>query len=108
MSTGAMLWGGASYNNGILPFKRYILGENYTRDGTGALVKNPIPVTKQMKAAGILEQLAPLPAWEATPPGDVFRVFERGGEISLTFSQKLVYQIRLGSCKDWKNQVVQI
>ena len=79
MSTGAMLWGGASYNNGILPFKRYILGENYTRDGTGALVKNPIPVTKQMKAAGILEQLAPLPAWEATPPGDVFRVFERGG-----------------------------
>ena len=32
-----------------------------------------------MKAAGILEQLAPLPAWEATPPGDVFRVFERGG-----------------------------
>ena len=79
MSTGAMLWGGASYNNGILPFKRYILGENYTRDGIGALVKNPIPVTKQMKAAGILEQLAPLPAWEATPPGDVFRVFERGG-----------------------------
>ena len=24
MATGAMLWGGASYNNGILPFKRYI------------------------------------------------------------------------------------
>ena len=26
MSTSAMLWGGASYNNGILPYKRYILG----------------------------------------------------------------------------------
>jgi len=79
MSTGAMLWGGASYNNGILPFKRYILGENYSRDGTGILIKNPLPVSKEMKAAGVLEQLAPLPAWEATPPGDIFRVFERGG-----------------------------
>jgi len=27
-TTGAMLWGGASYNNGILPFKNYILGES--------------------------------------------------------------------------------
>ena len=30
MSTGAMLWGGGAYNNGILPFKNYILGEGYT------------------------------------------------------------------------------
>ncbi|MCZ6743184.1 MAG: hypothetical protein O7D31_00625, partial [Alphaproteobacteria bacterium] len=30
MATGAMLWGGAAYNNGILPFKNYILGEAYT------------------------------------------------------------------------------
>jgi hypothetical protein len=28
---------------------------------------------------GILDSLAPLPAWEVMPPGDVFRVFERGG-----------------------------
>jgi hypothetical protein len=31
MATSAMLWGGAAYNNGILPFKRYILGEAYIR-----------------------------------------------------------------------------
>ena len=31
MATGAMLWGGAAYNNGILPFKNYILGEAYTQ-----------------------------------------------------------------------------
>ncbi len=31
MASGAMLIGGASYNNGILPFKNYILGEAYTR-----------------------------------------------------------------------------
>ena len=34
MATGAMFWGGAAYNNGILPFKHYILGEAYTRDGS--------------------------------------------------------------------------
>src|SRR5262245_29635873 len=38
MATSAMLWGGAAYNNGILPFKRYILGESYTREGEGATV----------------------------------------------------------------------
>ena len=27
MSTGAMLWGGASYNNGIVPYKNYVLGD---------------------------------------------------------------------------------
>ena len=36
MATSAMLWGGAAYNNGILPYKRYILGEAYTRDGQPA------------------------------------------------------------------------
>ncbi len=79
MSTGAMLWGGAAYNNGILPFKNYILGEAYTRDGVGAALVNPVPPTPEMKAAGVLEKLVPLPAWEVTPPGDIFRVFERGG-----------------------------
>ena len=81
MSTSAMLWGGASYNNGILPYKRYILGEAYTANGVGALLKNPVPVTPHMTAMGILPSLAPLPAWETIPPGDIFRVFERGGRV---------------------------
>ena len=38
MATGAMLWGGAAYNNGILPFKNYILGESYTRDGEASKI----------------------------------------------------------------------
>lgn len=79
MASTAMLWGGASYNNGILPFKRYILGEAYTREGQPASVKNPVSPTEQMTQQGILPQLYPLPAWETTPPGDIFRVFERGG-----------------------------
>src|SRR5690606_10335000 len=32
MATGAMLLGGAAYNNGIVPEKNYILGEAYTHD----------------------------------------------------------------------------
>ena len=81
MSSSAMLWGGASYNNGILPYKRYILGEAYTPDGQGATIKNPIPVNDHMTKMGILPSLAPLPAWETIPPGDIFRVFERGGKV---------------------------
>lgn len=81
MATSAMLWGGASYNNGILPYKRYRLGESYTALSEPALLKNPIPVNPHMADMGILDQLLPLPAWEVVPPADVFRVFERGGRV---------------------------
>jgi hypothetical protein len=79
MSTSAMLWGGAAYNNGILPFKNYVLGEAYTQDGLPATLMSPAPPNEAMKKRGILPRLQPLPAWEVIPPGDIFRVFERGG-----------------------------
>nr|WP_217807955.1 hypothetical protein [Oceanibacterium hippocampi] len=79
MATGAMIWGGAAYNNGILPYKRYLTGEAYTREGVAAIINSPAPVTEDMAARGILPTMVPLPAWEVTPPADVFRVFERGG-----------------------------
>ena len=83
MATGAMLWGGASYNNGILPFKRYILGEAYTRDGEPAKIESPgVPagtVTDAQEDRGAMAALYPMPTWHVIPPGDVFRVFERGG-----------------------------
>ena len=78
MATGAMLFGGASYNNGILPYKNYLLGEAYTQDGVPAMLKAPVEPTPEMKAKGILPALYPLPAWETVKPGDIFRVFERG------------------------------
>lgn len=82
MSTSAMLWGGAAYNNGILPYKIYNLGEAYARDGTPALLKNPVDASDPALAArGVLPALYPLPAWETVPPADVFRVFERGGRV---------------------------
>jgi hypothetical protein len=84
MATGAMLWGGASYNNGILPFKNYLLGEAYTRDGLPARITSPGSgpggaLSEDQIARGVLAEMYPLPTWHVIPPGDVFRVFERGG-----------------------------
>ncbi|HEX5644434.1 MAG TPA: hypothetical protein VFX62_02860, partial [Erythrobacter sp.] len=83
MATGAMLWGGASYNNGILPFKNYVLGEAYTREGEPAKLVTPGDppgtLSERQKARGALAELYPLPTWHVIPPADVFRVFERGG-----------------------------
>ncbi|WP_017664223.1 hypothetical protein [Porphyrobacter sp. AAP82] len=84
MATGAMLWGGASYNNGILPFKNYLLGEAYTREGDPAHITTPGAgpggkLSGDQVARGVLAEMYPLPTWHVIPPGDVFRVFERGG-----------------------------
>ena len=81
MATGAMLFGGATYANGILPYKKYLLGEAYTPDGKpSAIVGPPLDDAESAwKNHGVIEQLYPIPAWETVPPGDVFRVFERGG-----------------------------
>ncbi len=84
MASGAMLWGGASYNNGILPFKNYLLGEAYTRDGKPAKITTPGAgpggkLSEDQVARGVLAEMYPLPTWHVIPPGDVFRVFERGG-----------------------------
>ncbi|GAO38430.1 hypothetical protein SCH01S_15_00550 [Sphingomonas changbaiensis NBRC 104936] len=85
MATGSMFLGGASYNNGVLPFKNYILGEAYTRTGEPAMVKSPGnppgTVTDAQKARGALPVLYPLPTWTVIPPADIFRVFERGGRV---------------------------
>jgi len=81
-ATGAMFWGGASYNNGILPFKNYILGESYDSNGNPTVLHGPrVPEDKQQAVAdaGILPSMYPLPAWESVKPADIFRVFERGG-----------------------------
>ncbi len=79
MATGAMFWGGASYNNGIVPFKQYILGEGYSREGEAVSILGPVKPDQAMLTRGILPQLSPLPKWENLPQGDIFRIFERGG-----------------------------
>jgi hypothetical protein len=99
MATGAMLWGGAAYNNGIVPYKNYVFGEAYTRDGKPACLLSPTTsltpedyakacdpkfgfdriLNDKERERGALAKLYPLPSWTVIPPGDVFRVFERGG-----------------------------
>ncbi|MET0587571.1 MAG: hypothetical protein ABWZ75_03535 [Novosphingobium sp.] len=83
MGSGAMLWGGAAYNNGVVPYKNYLFGEAYTRDGQPAKIVSPGSppgkLTDRQKARGALAELYPLPRWNVIPPGDIFRVFERGG-----------------------------
>ena len=81
-STAAMFWGGASYNNGILPYKKYILGESYDQLGRGTILKGPVipqQLQEEAAAADIVPMLYPLPAWETVKPADIFRIFERGG-----------------------------
>jgi hypothetical protein len=79
-ATDVMLLGGAAYNNGILDSKNYILGESYTRDGTATTIKGPVNVDPKVAFdASILPVLYPLPSWETVKPGDIFRIFERGG-----------------------------
>jgi len=79
MATGAMLWGGAAYNNGILPYKNYILGEGYTPDGEPAVITGSDVSDADAERYGVLPALYPLPQWGSVRPADVFRVFERGG-----------------------------
>jgi hypothetical protein len=79
MATTAMFWGGAAYNNGLLPNKQYILGEAYTREGEPAILEGAPVTAEDRERHGVLDRLYPLPRWENLAPADIFRVFERGG-----------------------------
>jgi len=88
MTTSAMLFGGASYNNNILPYKKYVLGESYGRDGKAREIHATTKPTAEESARGVLDALVPVPQWEVVKPGDNFRVFERGGfNIKSTFAE---------------------
>ncbi len=82
MTTSSLLWGGATYNNGILPTKTYILGESYSRNGIAQRINTVPPPTEDDLKKGVLPFVVPLPRWEITQPPDNFRSFERGGIVS--------------------------
>jgi len=80
MTHGAMLWGAALYNNGAFPFKTPHFGESYSEDGRPQrLMTFPPPTAEEMEKKGVLPSLEPLQRWEISQPGNVLRVFERGG-----------------------------
>ena len=81
MAHGAMLWGAALYNNGGFPLKDARFGESYNEKGAPQrLIQTPAPTTEERRAKGLLDLLDPLPRWEISQPGNVLRVFERGGK----------------------------
>jgi hypothetical protein len=81
MRHGAMLWGAALYNNGGFPLKDTRFGESYSPEaGTPErMIQLPRPSPATRTWMGALTQLDPLPRWEISQPGNLLRVFERGG-----------------------------
>ncbi len=80
MTHGGMLWGAALYNNGSFPLKNTHFGESYSSDGTPQSIHTvPSPTPEETRLKGIVPELTPLERWEVSQPGNVLRVFERGG-----------------------------
>jgi hypothetical protein len=80
MTHGGMLWGAALYNNGSYPLKNTHFGESYSTDGVPQqLFTVPAPTPEETRLKGIVPELTPLERWEVSQPGNVLRVFERGG-----------------------------
>ncbi|MBZ5694575.1 MAG: hypothetical protein LAN36_04345 [Acidobacteriia bacterium] len=80
MTHGGMLWGAALYNNGSIPVKNARFGESYSADGLPQTMKTvPPPTPEETRTKGVVPELTPLERWEVSQPGNVLRVFERGG-----------------------------
>jgi hypothetical protein len=80
MTHGSMLWSAALYNNGGYYLKDGHFGESYMPDGTPRMIRAwPPPSQEETKTKGWLPSLEPLLRWEITQPGNILRVFERGG-----------------------------
>jgi hypothetical protein len=84
MNHGAMLWGAALYNNGGFNLKNYRFGQAYGADGAPLRLNNYTPVTPEdTRLHGILPFLDPLPRFNLGNPGNILRIFEKGGEKQL-------------------------
>ena len=63
-----------------LSTKNTRFGESYNRDGLPQSIKtSPKPTSEETLAKGVIPELDPLFRWETSQPGNVLRVFERGG-----------------------------
>jgi hypothetical protein len=84
MNHGAMLWGAALYNNGAFYLKNYRFGQAYAADGAPLRLVNYTPVTpEETRERGILPFIEPLPRFNLSNPGNILRIFEKGGEKQL-------------------------
>ncbi|MFN2475134.1 MAG: hypothetical protein ABR526_02190, partial [Chthoniobacterales bacterium] len=91
MNHGAMLWGAALYNNGGFYLKNYRFGQNYGADGVPLRLNNYTPVSAEdTQRHGILPFLDPLPRFNLGQPGNILRIFEKGGEKQLQLGNPTV------------------
>ncbi len=80
MTHGCMLWGAALYNNGGTPLKQARYGESYSMNGVPQRLQTwPTPTDEEIKKKGVVPYLDPLPRFEISQPGNLLRIFERGG-----------------------------
>ncbi len=80
MTHGCMLWGAALYNNGGVPNKMPRYGESYSMVGNPQRLQTiPLPTREESLYKGIVPYLDPLPQFEISQPGNILRIFERGG-----------------------------
>lgn len=78
MTHGAMLWAAALYNNGSFHLKDPRFGESYNENGSPQTLLQTT-TEEERRTKGFLSLLDPIPRWEIAQPGNVLRVFERGG-----------------------------
>jgi hypothetical protein len=84
MRHGAMLWGAALYNNGGFPLKNYRYGQAHGPNGEALRLLNPyVPSPEETRTNGVLAFLDPLPRFVLGQPGNILRIFEKGGEKQL-------------------------
>ena len=84
MNHGTMLWNAAAYNNGAIDAKNPLVGQAYGDDGIPLKLENPFkPTAEETKRLGILPYLVPLPRFNRSQPGNILRIFEKGGEVPL-------------------------
>ncbi len=80
MTHGCMLWGAAFYNNGGTDEKYSRFGESYSMNGTPQILQTvPTPTPDEMRQKGVLPFLQPLIPYQISQPGNLLRIFERGG-----------------------------
>ncbi len=82
MTHGCMLWGAAVYNNGAVPNKWPAFGESYSMTGVPQRLQTvPPPTEEETRTKGVVPFLDPLPRFEISQPGNILRIFERGGRL---------------------------
>ena len=85
MNHGAMLWNAAAYNNGAIHLKNPLIGQAYGSDGLPLKLENPFtPTAAETKKLGILPYIIPIPRFNRSQPGNLFRIFEKGGMLPLS------------------------